>query len=35
MGNQTTNGIEKHIENFLEKDKLFGLVNVKILHLNI
>jgi hypothetical protein len=28
MGNQPQTGIEKQLENFLDKDKLYGFVNV-------
>jgi hypothetical protein len=34
MGNQPSAGIEKELESFLEKDKLWGFVNVNKLQIN-
>jgi hypothetical protein len=34
MGNATTNGIEKHIDSFEEKDRMYGLINVSIRLIN-
>jgi hypothetical protein len=30
MGNATNNGLEKQLDNFDDKDRLYGLVNVKL-----